>query len=75
MGLFRQWARNSACKGRRRGSNPESSWAQDAVRGDHGEVAQLLERMGGRIYKASEKRMVELSKSHVAGCAGPGRSP
>ncbi|KAK9838136.1 hypothetical protein WJX81_003291 [Elliptochloris bilobata] len=40
---------------------------EDAVRGDHGEVAQLLEREGGRIYKSSEKRLVELSKSHVAG--------
>lgn len=47
--------------------NPEA--AQDAVRGDHGEVAQLLEREGGRIYKSSEKRLVELAKSHVAGCA------
>lgn len=40
---------------------------QDAVRGDHGEVAQLLEREGARIYKSSEKRLVELAKSHVAG--------
>ena len=39
------------------------------MRGDHGEVAQLLEREGGRIYKSSEKRLVELSKSHVAGYA------
>ena len=47
----------------------KSDAAQDAVRGDHGEVAQLLEREGGRIYKSSEKRLVELAKSHVAGCA------
>lgn len=39
------------------------------MRGDHGEVVQLLQRMGGRIYKSSEKRLVELSKSQVAGCA------
>ena len=39
------------------------------MRGDHGEVAQLLEREGARIYKSSEKRLVELAKSHVAGCA------
>lgn len=45
------------------------------MRGDHGEVAQLLERMGGRIYNSSEKRMVELGKSHVAGCELPGRFP
>lgn len=62
----------SSCGGahtRDLGRCAEHARAQDAVRGDHGEVVQLLQRMGGRIYKSSEKRLVELSKSQVAGCA------
>ena len=43
--------------------------AQDAVRGDHGEVAQLLMHHGGKIFKNSENRLVELNRSSLAGCA------
>ena len=40
---------------------------QDAVRGDHGEVAQLLITHGGKIFKAAENRLVDLNRSHLAG--------
>jgi hypothetical protein len=40
---------------------------QDAVRGDHGEVAQLLASKGAKVWKAKEGRLVELSTSHLAG--------
>ena len=42
---------------------------QDAVRGDHGEVAQLLINHGAKIFKAAENRLVDLNRSHLAGCA------
>ena len=41
--------------------------SQDAVRGDHGEVASLLASMGGKVWKAKEGRLVELNQSHLAG--------
>ncbi|CAK0787626.1 hypothetical protein CVIRNUC_010848 [Coccomyxa viridis] len=40
---------------------------EDAVRGDHGEVAQLLMHHGGKIFKNSENRLVELNRSSLAG--------
>ena len=40
---------------------------QDAVRGDHGEVAQLLINHGGKIFKTAENRLVDLNRSHLAG--------
>ena len=40
---------------------------QDAVRGDHGEVAQLLINHGGKIFKTAESRLVDLNRSHLAG--------
>ena len=40
---------------------------QDAVRGDHGEVAQLLMSHGAKIFKTKENRLVDLNRSHLAG--------
>ena len=39
------------------------------MRGDHGEVAQLLMHHGGKVFKNSENRLVELNRSSLAGCA------
>ena len=39
------------------------------MRGDHGEVAQLLMHHGGKIFKNRENRLVELNRSSLAGCA------
>ena len=41
--------------------------SQDAVRGDHGEVAQLLMSHGAKIFKTKENRLVDLNRSHLAG--------
>ena len=41
--------------------------SQDAVRGDHGEVAQLLINKGGKVFKIKEGRLVDLNRSHLAG--------
>ncbi|CAL5224575.1 g7281 [Coccomyxa viridis] len=40
---------------------------EDAVRGDHGEVAQLLINHGAKIFKTAENRLVDLNRSHLAG--------
>ena len=45
---------------------------QDAVRGDHGEVANLLASKGGKVWKEAEGRLRELQESHLAGCAHGG---
>ena len=37
------------------------------MRGDHGEVAQLLMHHSGKIFKNSENRLVELNRSSLAG--------
>ena len=39
------------------------------MRGDHGEVAQLLINHGGKIFKTAEGRLVDLNRSHLAGSA------
>jgi hypothetical protein len=49
-----------------------SKWpllVQDAVRGDHGEVANLLANKGGKVWKAAEGQLRALQESHLAGCA------
>ena len=43
--------------------------SQDAVRGDHGEVAQLLINHGAKIFKTAENRLVDLKQSVLAGWA------
>jgi hypothetical protein len=40
---------------------------QEAVRGDHGEVAQLLMENGGKVVHRSTKELVDLSESPLAG--------
>ena len=37
------------------------------MRGDHGEVAQLLMNHGAKIFKTKENRLVDLNRSHLAG--------
>ena len=39
------------------------------MRGDHGEVAQLLMHHGAKIFKNSKNRLVELNRSALAGYA------
>lgn len=39
------------------------------MRGDHGEVAQLLANNGAKVFKAKEGRLVELSTSSLSGYA------
>ena len=41
--------------------------SQDAVRGDHGEVAQLLINHGAKVFKTAENRLVDLKQSVLAG--------
>ena len=40
--------------------------AQDAVRGDHGEVVALLSSQGGRVM-SKEGQLIDLSDSHLSG--------
>lgn len=41
---------------------------QDAVRGDHGEVVQLLVSNGAKVFKAKGGGLVELTSSRLSGC-------
>jgi hypothetical protein len=41
------------------------------VRGDHGEVVQLLVSNGAKLYKKKEGGLVELRVSRLSGCTIP----
>ncbi len=55
-------------------------WVQDAVRGDHGELASLLVSKGGMVLN-KERELVDLADSPLSGnvrifggeCRGKGR--
>lgn len=39
------------------------------MRGDHGEVVQLLVSNGAKVFKAKDGGLVELTSSRLSGCA------
>lgn len=39
------------------------------MRGDHGEVVQLLVGSGAKVFKAKDGGLVELTSSRLSGCA------